>query len=129
MSDPGAAGRQVVTLVNQGAEIERLAAIVDEFCEHHDGPPDLAFKLNLALDEVLTNIIDYAYDDAGPHTIEVVLSASADEIGAEVIDDGRPYDPLQAGDPDITLGIEERPVGGLGVFFVKRMMEIGRAHV
>jgi len=123
MSEQPSAVCQVERLVNHTGEIERLAGIVDDFCDRHGGSSELAFKLNLALDEVLTNIIDYAYDDGAEHTIEVILSADAEVIGAEVVDDGRPHDPLQAEEPDITLGVDERPVGGLGIFFVKQMMD------
>ncbi len=110
-------------LANRLSEIPVLAERVEAVAAAHGLPPGVIFKLNLVLDEVLTNVIDYAYQDDQPHEIQVVLAVDGDGVVAEVIDDGRAYDPTATPDPDITLGIEERPIGGLGIFFAKRMMD------
>ncbi|MBI1208348.1 MAG: ATP-binding protein [Azospirillum sp.] len=115
--------RREVVLKNSLIEIERLSVVVDEFCQSHCAPTDLAFKFNLALDEIITNIVDYAFDDDAEHEIHVILCCTDGCIQAEVIDEGRSYNPLAAADPDVTLSIEDRPIGGLGVYFVRQMMD------
>lgn len=112
-----------VRLRNELPEIHRLAEIVEEFGDLHGVPAKVVFNLNLALDELLTNVIDYAFPDEGAHEILVHLSLEDGMIGAEVIDDGVAYDPTARPDPDTSLSVEDRPIGGLGIHFVKRMMD------
>ena len=112
-----------IRLENRLPEILRLAELVESFCAERQVPDRAVFNLNLALDEVLTNIIEYAFPDGGDHEILVRLALEGSALSAEVIDDGPPYDPTARPDPDVTLAIEDRPVGGLGVYFAKRMMD------
>jgi anti-sigma regulatory factor (Ser/Thr protein kinase) len=112
-----------IHLDNRLEEIRRLAERIDGYCEDHALPTQVGFHLNLALDEILTNVIQYAYEDAERHTILVRLALEDGAVSAEVVDDGRPYDPTAAADPDTSLEIEDRPIGGLGIFFVKRVMD------
>jgi serine/threonine-protein kinase RsbW len=81
-------------------------------------------KLNLVLEEWLTNVISYGFDAGGDHRI--VLDLALDESGelsARVEDDGRPFDPLSLPTPDVTVGLDERKVGGLGVLLIRRLMD------
>lgn len=110
-------------LVNALPEILRLAEQVEDFCERHGLSPKIAHAFNLAFDEILTNVISYAYDDAGSHQINVRLWLTHGVVGAEVVDDGRAFDPLQQPPPDLDAPVDERAVGGLGIFFVKEMMD------
>lgn len=110
-------------LANALPEIHRLAEQVEDFCERHGLSPKIAYAFNLAFDEVLTNIISYAYDDAGPHPITVRLWLAHGVVSAEVIDDGRAFDPFQQAPPDTDAPIDERAIGGLGIFLVKEMMD------
>ena len=112
-----------IRLENQLTEIQRLAEIVEAFGLTHHLPPTVVFKLNLALDEVLTNVIEYGYEDGARHEILVVLALTDGMMTAEVVDDGRPYDPTRTPEPDLTLSLEERPIGGLGIYFARRMMD------
>ncbi len=112
-----------VSLDNRLPEIHRLAELVEGFGAEHGVPDRAIFNLNLVLDEVLTNIIEYAFPDGLRHAIVVRVALDDVALRAEVIDDGSPYDPTTSPDPDISLSLEERPVGGLGVFFAKRMMD------
>jgi anti-sigma regulatory factor (Ser/Thr protein kinase) len=112
-----------IRLRNQLSEILRLADLVDRFGEAHGLASGVVFKFNLVLDEVLTNIIDYGYDDGAPHDIVVILTLAGAVITAEVIDDGRPYDPTLVPEPDLTLSVDDRPIGGLGIHFARTMMD------
>ncbi len=112
-----------IRLENRLPEIHRLATLVEAFGATHDIPARTIFNLNLALDEVLTNIIDYAYPDNATHEILVRLTLAEATLRAEVVDDGPPYDPTRQPDPDTSLAVEDRPIGGLGIYFAKRMMD------
>ena len=108
---------------NQLAEIERLGQVMEEFAALHHLPPNLVFELNLALEEILTNVISYGYDDSDEHEILIRLSCKGEEITAEVEDDGRPFNPLEAAEPDTDKPLEERSVGGLGIHLVRKLMD------
>lgn len=110
-------------LANALPEIHRLAGQVEDFCKRHRLSPKIAHAFNLAFDEVLTNVISYAYDDAGPHQINVRLWLAHGVAGAEVVDDGHAFDPLQQPPPDLDTPVDERAIGGLGIFLVKEMMD------
>ncbi|HEY2774995.1 MAG TPA: anti-sigma factor antagonist [Candidatus Binatia bacterium] len=113
---------QTLRLASRLHELERISGEVDAFARRNGIPPRLAFDANLALDEVLTNIISYAYDDEAEHEIVVTLRAERDRFVIEVEDDGRPFDPLATPAPDLTMPADERPVGGLGLSLVRRLM-------
>ena len=112
-----------ISLSNRLPEIHRIAELVEDFGEAHGLPARAVFNLNLALDEVLTNVIEYGYPDAGDHEIIIRLGLADGMVRAEVIDDGAAHDPTLREDPDITLSLDQRPIGGLGIFFAKRMMD------
>lgn len=112
-----------IALANSLDEIPGLAEAVEAFGETHDLPPKLVFQLNLALEELVTNIVCHAYGDDHAHVIQVRLAIVDDVITAEVEDDGRPFDPFaDAPSPDLEQELEDRPVGGLGVHLVRSFM-------
>ena len=112
-----------VTLVNDQSEVERLSRLVEAFGEAEGVSADSIFSVNLALDEVITNIIRYAHDDGGrQHPIVVRLALESGVLTAQVEDDGRAFNPLDAPPPDLNASIEERPIGGLGIHLVRTMM-------
>jgi serine/threonine-protein kinase RsbW len=115
----------VLHLRNDTAELERLAAELSRFGAAHGlGERDL-FQVTLALDEVVTNVISYAYEDETEHDIEVHLRFDAGTIEMRVVDDGRPFDPLDVApvDAELEKPIEERRAGGLGVHLVRKTMD------
>jgi len=115
------AGR-TITLASQLGEIGRVVGLVEEFAAEHGLPDFVVFDVNLALDEVLTNIISYAYDDTGEHTVTVRLLLDDAALHVEVEDDGRPFDPLTVPEPDLSGPVAERPIGGLGLHLVRKLM-------
>jgi serine/threonine-protein kinase RsbW len=123
-------------IANDIAELSRVAEAIDDFCAAHGIPAGNAFKLNIALEELLTNTISYGYSDAQRHEIAIDIVREGETIVIELSDDARPYDPLNAPPPDLDSAIEDRRVGGLGVHLVKTLMDDvryayrdGRNHV
>jgi len=112
-----------VTLANDLTEIPRLATLVESFFRDHGIDSGIAVKVNLALDEVLTNIILYGYRDRSAHTIDVTLALKKGVVKATVEDDARAFDPRTAPPPDIESPLETRPLGGLGVHLVRQLMD------
>ena len=113
-----------VTLANDQSEVEKLGRLVEAFGVTHGLPPESIFSVTLALDEVVTNIIRYAYNDNGrPHPIVVRLAVEEGFLAAQVEDEGRAFNPLEAPAPDIDADIEDRPIGGLGIHLVRSTMD------
>ena len=115
--------RLTLTIVNDLAELPRVAESIDEFCESQAFPPACAFKLNVALEELLTNTISYGYDDTLPHEIRLTATHRGDDILVEISDDAQQFDPRDVPPPDLESALEERRVGGLGVHLVKTLMD------
>lgn len=111
-------------LNNRLEEIATLAERIDSFGESGGVSPEIIFKLNLVIDELVTNIISYGYEDALPHIIEVSLTLDGDSLTAELRDDGNPFNPLEeAPDPVLDAPLEERAIGGLGLHFMRVFMD------
>jgi len=88
-----------------------------------NAPPEVQYLANLAVEELVTNCIKYGYEDAAEHMIEVKLQISGNELAVTVTDDGRPFNPLELPEPDVRLPIEDRPIGGLGIYLLRRMSD------
>jgi phosphoserine phosphatase RsbU/P len=113
----------VVELQNSPPEIERLKRIADDFGQRHRLNAESSHNVKVALDEILTNIISYAYTDAREHSIVTRFYLEQGKLTVEVEDDGRPFNPLHAPEPDTTQLLEERPIGGLGIQLVRTLMD------
>ena len=111
-----------ITIVNASSELARVWALADKFAAANQLSSDVAADLHVALDEVLTNIIKYGYTDDRAHEISIRLSVQDGELVAEIEDDGRPFDPLILPEPDVKAPLRERPVGGVGIHFVRKLM-------
>jgi serine/threonine-protein kinase RsbW len=118
--------RQTITLRNDLAEIPRLATFVEAFCAPLAPTPKDVPALQLALEEAVTNVINHGYADSQPHTFTVELAAADRRVTVIVTDDAPAYDPLARAEVDITLPLEDRPIGGLGVHLVKKLMDSAR---
>ncbi len=104
-------------------ELDRINAAVDSLAEQDDWPADLVFRVRLVLEEWNLNVMDHGHDD-DTHEIDIELSSDADEVTIEIIDGGKPFDPLHdAPPPDLTSAVGERRVGGLGVHFMRELMD------
>ena len=112
-----------LTLENDISEIAKLTAFVEEIGEERNLDPVLVSSINLALEEAATNVIMYAYpkETAGALDVDAVLGLDALEF--TLTDGGVPFDPTAAPEADITLGVEDRGIGGLGIFLVRKIMD------
>jgi serine/threonine-protein kinase RsbW len=114
---------KTLLIKNQISELNRVVEYLDELGEEWDLAVSLIFSLNLVLEEALTNVILYGLDSQTEHIIEIDFKKSDDQLFISLIDDGIAYDPTQKADPDLTLSAEDRPIGGLGIFLIKKIMD------
>ena len=112
-----------LSLVNDLQEIVTAAAQIDAFCEARGLAPQIAYAVNLSIDEILTNTISYGYDDDETHRIGITLRVSGDSLVTVIVDDGRAFDSSMEREADIDTSLEERALGGLGLFLVHQMMD------
>jgi len=94
---------------------------LEDSCYNFEIPVPIIKKIILACEEIYTNISSYAYG-TGEGELEFTLRKQDNEVTIQFVDSGVAYDPLQKADPDISLGIQERPIGGLGIYLVKQMV-------
>jgi anti-sigma regulatory factor (Ser/Thr protein kinase) len=112
-----------IEIAGDTAEIPRLAARVDSFCAMHDLDEATARAVNLSLDELITNTMTYGFDSVAEAHIEVALSLEKTTLTVRLTDAGKEFDPTTAPEPDIDADIDDRPIGGLGVYFARQMMD------
>ena len=110
------------------AVTEQLDVVLDFIqreLEQIDCPMKICNQIAIAAEEIFVNIANYAYrPDVGDATIRCQVRTSGQpQVTIEFLDSGKPYDPLKNADPDTTLSAEERDIGGLGIFMVKRLMD------
>jgi serine/threonine-protein kinase RsbW len=112
-----------VILPNSMGALAQLHAAVTRFCRDRAIHGDIEFKIDLALEEVFTNIVRHGYEDSRPHEIVVWINTDRDRVRIRIDDDGRPFNPLLAPAVDVGAALSERRVGGLGIHLVKRLMD------
>lgn len=104
--------------------IETVTEFVNEQLESFDCPLKAQMQIDIAIDELFGNIAHYAYNpEIGKATVRVEVTENPLSVVITFIDNGVPYDPLAKDDPDTTLSAEEREIGGLGIFMVKKTMD------
>ena len=104
--------------------LDEVLAFVDQRLEENDCPMKVQTQIDIAVEEIFVNIASYAYSpEKGNAEIGVEVSYDPLEVTIRFADRGIPYDPLAKEDPDITLPAEERPIGGLGIYMVKKSMD------
>lgn len=115
--------KQSLLLHNDVREIPALAEFVESIAESAGVDPALSMSLNLAMEEAVTNVMMYAYPEGQEGLVEVEADGDGSRIVFVIRDSGMPFDPTAAPETDITLGIEDRPIGGLGIFLVRQIMD------
>ena len=105
-------------------ELTRVQEFIGGQLEEAGCPMKAQMQIDVAIDELFGNIAHYAYNpETGPATVRVEVTEAPISVVITIIDHGIPYDPLKKDDPDITLSAEERGIGGLGIFMVKKTMD------
>src|SRR5262245_16863373 len=122
--DDGSAPALSLRIPNDVQGLCSALATLDEFMERHRVDGQTAFTVRLAAEEIVTNVIKYAYADTARHEIELGLRLAKGRAVLRVVDDGRAFDPLAAPAPDLTLPVEEKPIGGVGIHLVRTMAEL-----
>ena len=104
--------------------ITQVTAFVDEQLEALGCPLKAQMQIDIAIDELFGNIAHYAYTpEIGPATVRVEVQQDPLAVVVSFIDNGIPYDPLAKEDPDVALSAEDREIGGLGIYMVKKSMD------
>ncbi|WP_269538834.1 ATP-binding protein [Cerasicoccus fimbriatus] len=112
------------TYQNDLSELEKLATDLESFGEKHDINMAVVHAFNLCLDEIITNIISYGFEDGADHRIDLEMSMEGELVVAQISDNGKAFNPLtDSKDPDLESALEDREIGGLGIFFLKQMMD------
>ncbi len=109
------------------AKIEQLDNVLDFInteLENQNCPMKAQMQIAIAVEEIFVNIASYAYQPVeGDATIRCEVGGDPLEVTIQFLDHGKPYNPLKKEDPDISLSAEDRPIGGLGIFMVKKSMD------
>lgn len=109
--------------VSDRSELTKLEGFTTDFAQGAGLSDKDLFALQIIVEELVTNVIDYGGVPAGEHAVRVDLSAEDGELLIRITDRGAEYNPLLREDPDVTLSAEERPIGGLGVHFCKKLTD------
>ena len=105
------------------SELERISAAVEDIGQRENWSAQFVFRVNLVLEELGLNIINYGYDE-GLHEFEIMLTSDERTLTIEITDDGRPFNPLsEAPEPDLDASVDDRQVGGLGLYLVRTMVD------
>jgi anti-sigma regulatory factor (Ser/Thr protein kinase) len=112
-----------ITISNRLDQLEVLANVLESLSDEWNIPVNVSLNLNLVLEELVTNIIFYGYDDTNEHSITIYLSYNQNIVQLRIEDDGRAFNPLVYSEPDIGASLENREIGGLGIHFVRKIMD------
>ncbi len=113
-----------LTLEAKVENLDKVIAFVDEQLESCECSPKAQMQLEVAVEELFVNIANYAYNpETGSATVRVETRRDPVSVVITFIDRGVPYDPLAKEDPDVTLAADDRKIGGLGIYMVKKSMD------
>jgi serine/threonine-protein kinase RsbW len=110
-------------LRNSIADLPKVHREWEEFAAGHQLSPKVLNSIHLSLEEILSNIITYGFQDKREHEVAVHFEIKSNEVEVEIRDDGSPFNPLNSPDPDLSLSLDERPLGGMGIFMVRKMVD------
>ena len=111
------------TLKNRLDDLEKIQVALEDLHLELGFSNKCKCETNLVLEELFTNIINYAYRDDGDHEVQLCIRVESGKMLIEIEDDGVPFDPLSAAPPCLEADIEDREVGGLGVFFARKFAD------
>jgi len=111
------------TIANDFADLGGLMEAATLFLEGQGVDAQAVYRINLALEEMVTNIIKYGYDAPGRHTIEVAVEVGANEVSVRIIDDGHDFNPVLQERKAPADKLAEREIGGLGIHLMKKLLD------
>ncbi len=114
----------MLTVKNCIYELERIYGKLDDISKQFGFSDEIQSNLCVCMDEVFSNIVHYAYEDNGEHIIEISFDfdAATKKLRIVIVDDGKPFNPLETETPDLSVDLFEREIGGLGIFIVTNIM-------
>jgi sigma-B regulation protein RsbU (phosphoserine phosphatase) len=112
-----------IVLKNRIEEITRMSAFLEEMSEELNLSMEDTFNINLAIEEAVTNVIMYAYPRGEEHEFKLSVRHVENRLIFKLTDTGKEFDPTAQPDADVTLPLEERPIGGLGIYLIRKIME------
>ena len=110
-------------LTGQPGERQRFVKAFEEFCRAHHVPDTTRHAADLALEEHLTNVLAYGFKNGGERWVSVELHVERGALVASVADNGDAYNPLNSPPVDTSVPLEDKPIGGLGVYLMKQVMD------
>lgn len=113
-----------IIIKNTIEEVQRAVAAFEDFAVVHAIPTSIMMKVNIVLDELLSNIVKYSFPDGKEHDIDITLELfTTGKLTIQLTDAGIPFNPFSAPDPDLSIPLEDRDIGGLGILLVKKLMD------
>ena len=119
---PNTFSRKLV-LPNDVSTIPQLNEFVDEVCENAEFDMPTTMSMNLAMEEAVVNVMNYAYPKGMLGNVNIEAQINEKRLKFVISDHGTPFDPTEKEDADVTLSVEERPIGGLGIYLVRQIMD------
>lgn len=113
---------KTIAITNEMSQLDVVANALELLADEWNLMMEETMKLNLVIEEVVTNIINYGYHDDEVHTINIRFSLDGDLFTMQIIDDAIEFNPLLQAEPDINLSLEDRKIGGLGIHFMRTIM-------
>ena len=112
-----------IVLPNDVQEVPQLAAFVDEVCEQLGFDMSATMQMNLALEEAVVNVMNYAYPAGEKGDVDIEAMINDEYLVFVISDSGTPFDPTAKAEVDTTLSVEERGIGGLGIHLIRQIMD------
>jgi serine/threonine-protein kinase RsbW len=116
-------GKKSCTFPGRHESLSEISAFVTEAAEAAGLPPKTVYEVQLAVDEACSNIIDHAYGGEGEGDIECTCHVTEDGLTVKLRDHGESFDPESISSPDLHADLEERTTGGLGLYFIRKLMD------
>jgi anti-sigma regulatory factor (Ser/Thr protein kinase) len=112
-----------ILIKNQIDEIQRVYARFEEFVGNAKLQKNITGKINMVFDELLSNIIQYGYQDSDEHEIKIMVNVIGSKMQIQIEDDGIAFNPFEAGAPDTNKPLDDRDIGGLGIHLTQSVMD------
>lgn len=112
--------------ITRAAELESLSVFrefISDCCSRHEVPSETVFELKLAVDEACTNVIEHGYKGMDPGSIILSFRIEPDRILVQITDFGHVFEPASAPKPDVEAALEDRPLGGMGLYLIYQTMD------